>query len=606
MAQYPYIYRIPEGQLKGVAIHRGHYSNKYLLDAANVGVDKGIATTGSGDDFSIWNWDDISKEWKANEDNLSEEDFYRDENGVIRIRIADQVINVGNLSVETDTSANLTGAEWILNGFERNFSGELTLLSNDPDNDRIDIIVAKEDGTVEVITGIASSDAQFPPTPEGTLLLHTILRSAVTGSIVISKPVGNYGTRFKAGPLGEYALIWETDISLNQSYIFQLWYLGFVSDYANERTLNGVLKVAFLTSNLEKEIDVDKSIVVSVDENGDDGDFVLQDTGNGKAQIYVRKTAWNQSTIYNYIGSFSTVNRNMLRDDQVYGNLPTVDRFVLSSAIKGSGAESFTDLSDAPNTLIGQAFSQLQVSSDETSLAFFNPTIVNYRSTVTLNSNNAGTTLNASTVPAVRVTGPGDNCFIRGKEAVANLRFLIVNQKEVPLNLNHNNTDIDEENRFHFDNGKDLILPPGGWADILYVNDRWRIQTVSHPANIYDTFIPEINGSTSNPTLSYTDQFGDYALIDRLCHFEIRLNWQSISGGTGNIRIPLPVARHSNTANGGPAIAVMTGLSTTPPIYACYSGFNNITFRNEAGNEISVSDLESEGVIALSGTYITA
>src|SRR5690554_1779241 len=116
------------------------------------------------------------------------------------------------------------------------------------------------------------------------------------------------------------------------------------------------------------------------------------------------------------------------------------------------------------------------------------------------------------------------------------------------------------------------------WDDI---SEEWK---PTHPANTYDTFIPAINGSTSNPTVSYTEQFGDYALIDRLCHFEIRLNWQSISGGTGNIRIPLPFARHSNTANGGPAIAVMTGLSTATPIYACYSGFNNIGFRNAAGN----------------------
>ena len=122
----------------------------------------------------------------------------------------------------------------------------------------------------------------------------------------------------------------------------------------------------------------------------------------------------------------------------------------------------------------------------------------------------------------------------------------------------------------------------------------------------YDTFTPQINGSTANPTASYTEQFGDYALIDRLCHFEVRLNWQSMTGGTGLIRIPLPFPRLRNTANGGPSIAVMTGLSTTPPVYACYSGFNNITFRNEAGNEISISALESQGTVALSGTYITS
>lgn len=163
--------------------------------------------------------------------------------------------------------------------------------------------------------------------------------------------------------------------------------------------------------------------------------------------------------------------------------------------------------------------------------------------------------------------------------------------------------------------GVTLRYPAGG-TNVAPTNSRFFIKFKSPndaqltivpstiPENTYDTFIPAINGSTSNPTLSYTEQFGDYALIDKLCHFEVRLNWQSMSGGTGLIRIPLPIPRLRNTANGGPAIAVMTGLSTSPPIYACYSGFNNIGFRNAAGNEISVSDLESEGVIALSGTYI--
>lgn len=163
--------------------------------------------------------------------------------------------------------------------------------------------------------------------------------------------------------------------------------------------------------------------------------------------------------------------------------------------------------------------------------------------------------------------------------------------------------------------GVTLRYPEGG-TNVAPTNSRFFIKFKSPndaqltivpstvPENTYDTFIPAINGSTSNPTVSYTDQFGDYALIDKLCHFEIRLNWQSMSGGTGNIRIPLPIPRLRNTANGGPAIAVLTGLSTSPPIYACYSGFNNIGFRNAAGNEISVSDLESEGVIALTGTYI--
>src|SRR5690606_24585214 len=113
-----------------------------------------------------------------------------------------------------------------------------------------------------------------------------------------------------------------TDLSVNQTYMFQLWYLGFTSDFydANgQRPLNGTLKVSFASHVSSNTLDPSRTRLVHLDETGEDGDFVLQDTGNGKARLYVKKTAWNQSTVFGYVGNFSTITRNMLRHDQPYG-----------------------------------------------------------------------------------------------------------------------------------------------------------------------------------------------------------------------------------------------------------------------------------------------
>src|SRR5690606_39151472 len=53
--------------------------DKTTLDNANVGVFRGMATTGEGEDFTTWYWDDINKEWvtsKQKISRLSDDDFY--------------------------------------------------------------------------------------------------------------------------------------------------------------------------------------------------------------------------------------------------------------------------------------------------------------------------------------------------------------------------------------------------------------------------------------------------------------------------------------------------------------------------------------------------
>jgi len=98
-------------------------------------------------------------------------------------------------------------------------------------------------------------------------------------------------------------------------------------------------------------------------------------------------------------------------------------------------------------------------------------------------------------------------------------------------------------------------------------------QSASTNANTLDdyergTFTPVIVGSTTNPTVVYSSQNGNYVKIGQLVYFNIFINITSVSGGSGSVYI-----------NGLPFTSLSTG-SPAPPVSAWLSatslGANNI------------------------------
>lgn len=65
------------------------------------------------------------------------------------------------------------------------------------------------------------------------------------------------------------------------------------------------------------------------------------------------------------------------------------------------------------------------------------------------------------------------------------------------------------------------------------------------------TYSPAINGSVSNPTVGYSAQQGNYTKIGNMCFVDYNIATSSISSGSGNLRVTLPVtARASTTTHG--------------------------------------------------------
>lgn len=76
------------------------------------------------------------------------------------------------------------------------------------------------------------------------------------------------------------------------------------------------------------------------------------------------------------------------------------------------------------------------------------------------------------------------------------------------------------------------------------------------------SFTPLLSCSTSNPTVTYSLQRGEYVKIGKFVQCTVYLSWSAVSGGTGNIRVNLPFEIDSSvgTSPGG-VITRMRGLT---------------------------------------------
>ena len=105
-------------------------------------------------------------------------------------------------------------------------------------------------------------------------------------------------------------------------------------------------------------------------------------------------------------------------------------------------------------------------------------------------------------------------------------------------------------------------------------------QSASSDANTLDdyeegTFTPTLQGSSTNPTVTYAVQTGSYTKVGNTVTVFIRLQTTAVTGGSGSARIGgLPFATNSTYRNGG-AIGYVSnvtfgagytqvGLYTTP------------------------------------------
>lgn len=153
----------------------------------------------------------------------------------------------------------------------------------------------------------------------------------------------------------------------------------------------------------------------------------------------------------------------------------------------------------------------------------------------------------------------------------------------------------------------------GGSRFGMIDSDGLKFNTDTAAANALDdyeegTWTPYWGGTTSDPTVTYSEQLGSYTKIGNTVHATIRLVTSSYSGGSGDLRIKgLPFSRVSN---GYESDAVVKGFvynfSTdidTMLVFGstitCYSSDNNNT-------ENAVNSVGSAAYFNASFTYRTA
>jgi hypothetical protein len=145
-------------------------------------------------------------------------------------------------------------------------------------------------------------------------------------------------------------------------------------------------------------------------------------------------------------------------------------------------------------------------------------------------------------------------------------------------------------------------------------------QSASSDANTLDdyeegTWTPTWIGSTTNPTVTYNTQVGNYTKIGRMVYFDIRLVTTGSTGGTGNLEIGnLPFATLNSTGNpgfglvsfsygwaGNAVLATGVGSSVTSlPTYTQYAG-------NPGNTQVPANALAGATVyFTCSGWYIAA
>ena len=132
--------------------------------------------------------------------------------------------------------------------------------------------------------------------------------------------------------------------------------------------------------------------------------------------------------------------------------------------------------------------------------------------------------------------------------------------------------------------------------------------------SIESSWTPEFTGSVSNPTVTYTVQNGGYVRINGSVQCNVILTWTSFSGGSGDIRISLPLpVKDGITGIPSGSISLMNGVNLPASIITVgVSGVVGQSFLKMTGLKdnsdtvvLAVSDINNAGSIGLSLSYVT-
>jgi len=143
-------------------------------------------------------------------------------------------------------------------------------------------------------------------------------------------------------------------------------------------------------------------------------------------------------------------------------------------------------------------------------------------------------------------------------------------------------------------------------------------QSASTNANTLDdyeegTWTPTITRSSSNPTVTYTNQLGSYVKVGRLVNATFAVFWSANSGGSGNFTISgLPFPNTNSSDNYSQAFGVDMSGVTFAVSTTTLGGYVNINdtrvFLTCAGSAVASAGptLGSTGYLFMSVTYMAS
>lgn len=132
-----------------------------------------------------------------------------------------------------------------------------------------------------------------------------------------------------------------------------------------------------------------------------------------------------------------------------------------------------------------------------------------------------------------------------------------------------------------------------------------------HVLDIYreNTWTPTITGSSSNPTVTYSVRSGDYVRIGKCVFYRIFINIGTYSGGSGSIRISLPLTVNASIGSDGTVrmAGVDVPASTVGVTFSANTGtaYGNLiaTIDDASESLLQTTALAAGDTIAISGCY---
>ena len=124
------------------------------------------------------------------------------------------------------------------------------------------------------------------------------------------------------------------------------------------------------------------------------------------------------------------------------------------------------------------------------------------------------------------------------------------------------------------------------------------------------TWTPQIKGSSSNPTVTYSVQSGYYTKIGNIVYASAYLSWSSISGGSGEFVVNMPFVGAGDNSRGVGSVPYNTGVNFNQYGLCVHSNigsgncyFIKVDTQQKYSSYVAVSDVTASGVFQVVVIY---